>query len=169
MCVLILRKVRPAQILYITVDILRKWIEVASIRIENNSPKLQVPSSRLSHDCTRLPCSRPENMQKVSKLNSSIDIIPLQGSSGDYRSRYMDNKYRMFPDQRCFRDQSLIARVQTVTYHNRGYFFRLFFFSCDTIKIIGLFVLYFSYAHNRECVNRCTLFGFVTQRMFKKI
>lgn len=53
-------------------------------------------------------------MQKMGKLNPSIDIIPLQGSSGDYRSRHVDNKHRM--DQRLFRDQSLIERVQTVMY-----------------------------------------------------
>ncbi|XP_070165935.1 nuclear valosin-containing protein-like [Polyergus mexicanus] len=57
-------------------------------------------------------------MQKVGKLNSSIDIIPLQGSSGDYRSRHMDNKHRM--DQRCFRDQTLIARVQTYMHENEN-------------------------------------------------
>ncbi|EFN61467.1 Nuclear valosin-containing protein-like [Camponotus floridanus] len=57
-------------------------------------------------------------MHKVSKLNSSIDIIPLQGSSGDFRSRHMDNKHRM--DQRCFRDQTLIARVQTYMHENEN-------------------------------------------------
>ncbi|XP_029170437.1 nuclear valosin-containing protein-like [Nylanderia fulva] len=57
-------------------------------------------------------------MQKVGKLNSSIDIIPLQGSSGDYRPRYLDNKHRM--DQRCFRDQSLIDRMQTYMHENEN-------------------------------------------------
>ncbi|XP_012214772.1 nuclear valosin-containing protein-like isoform X2 [Linepithema humile] len=56
-------------------------------------------------------------MQKVGKLNSSIDIIPIQGSSSDYRSRYI-NKLRM--DQRLFRDQSLIARVQTYMHENEN-------------------------------------------------
>lgn len=57
-------------------------------------------------------------MQKVGKLNSSIDIIPLQGSSGDYKSRHLDNKYRM--DQKCFRDQALIDRVQTYMHENEN-------------------------------------------------
>ncbi|XP_071651643.1 nuclear valosin-containing protein-like isoform X1 [Temnothorax longispinosus] len=57
-------------------------------------------------------------MQKMGKLNSSIDIIPLQGSSGDYRSRHVDNKHRM--DQRLFRDQSLIDRVQTYMHENEN-------------------------------------------------
>lgn len=54
----------------------------------------------------------------MGKLNSSIDIIPLQGSSGDYRSRHMDNKHRI--DQRPFRDQSLIGRVQTYMHENEN-------------------------------------------------
>ncbi|KAL6262355.1 hypothetical protein P5V15_007444 [Pogonomyrmex californicus] len=57
-------------------------------------------------------------MQKMGKLNSSIDIIPLQGSSGEgwNRARHMDNKYRM--DQRQFRDNSLIGRVQMYMHEN---------------------------------------------------
>lgn len=64
------------------------------------------------------PRSTRKNMQKVDKLNSSIDIIPLQGSSGAYKSRTVENKFRM---ERSFRDQSLIARVQTVKYHVKMY------------------------------------------------
>ncbi|XP_011643557.1 nuclear valosin-containing protein-like [Pogonomyrmex barbatus] len=57
-------------------------------------------------------------MQKMGKLNSSIDIIPLQGSSGEgwNRAKHMDNKYRM--DQRQFRDNSLIGRVQMYMHEN---------------------------------------------------
>ncbi|XP_018404185.1 PREDICTED: nuclear valosin-containing protein-like [Cyphomyrmex costatus] len=57
-------------------------------------------------------------MHKIGKLNSSIDIIPLQGSSGDYRSKHMDNKHRM--DQRLFRDQLLIGRVQMYMHDNEN-------------------------------------------------
>ncbi|KYM77659.1 Nuclear valosin-containing protein-like protein [Atta colombica] len=57
-------------------------------------------------------------MHKMGKLNSSIDIIPLQGSSGDYRSRHVDNKQRM--DQRLFRDQLLIGRVQMYMHDNEN-------------------------------------------------
>ncbi|KYN16964.1 Nuclear valosin-containing protein-like protein [Trachymyrmex cornetzi] len=57
-------------------------------------------------------------MHKMGKLNSSIDIIPLQGSSGDYRSRHVDNKHRM--DQRLFRDQLLIGRVQMYMHDNEN-------------------------------------------------
>ncbi|XP_011858990.1 PREDICTED: uncharacterized protein LOC105556500 [Vollenhovia emeryi] len=57
-------------------------------------------------------------MQKMGKLNSSIDIIPLQGSSGDFRSRQVENKHRM--EQRSFRDQSLIGRVQTYMHENEN-------------------------------------------------
>ncbi|KAL0107772.1 hypothetical protein PUN28_014802 [Cardiocondyla obscurior] len=54
----------------------------------------------------------------MGKLNSSIDIIPLQGSSGDYRARHVENKHKM--DQRVFRDQSLIGRVQTYMHENEN-------------------------------------------------
>ncbi|XP_011161117.1 nuclear valosin-containing protein-like isoform X2 [Solenopsis invicta] len=57
-------------------------------------------------------------MQKMGKLNSSIDIIPLQGSSGDYRSRLLDNKHGT--NIRIFRDQSLISRVQTYMHENEN-------------------------------------------------
>ncbi|KAG5331333.1 NVL protein, partial [Acromyrmex charruanus] len=56
-------------------------------------------------------------MHKMGKLNSSIDIIPLQGSSGDYRSRHVENKHRM--DQRL-RDQLLIGRVQMYMHDNEN-------------------------------------------------
>lgn len=53
-------------------------------------------------------------MQKVGKLNSSIDIIPLQGSSGDYRSKAMNNKHKVDTSHKFLRDQLLMSRVQTV-------------------------------------------------------
>lgn len=55
-------------------------------------------------------------MQKVGKLNSSIDIIPLQGSSGDYKSKNMDNKNKIENSHRFFKNQLLISRVQTVMF-----------------------------------------------------
>ncbi|XP_020295662.1 nuclear valosin-containing protein-like [Pseudomyrmex gracilis] len=57
-------------------------------------------------------------MHKVGKLSSSIDIIPLQGSSENYRQRYLNNKDRMHP--RMFRDQTLIGRVQTYMHENEN-------------------------------------------------
>lgn len=59
-------------------------------------------------------------MQKVGKLNSSIDIIPLQGSSGDYKSRGMDNKHRIDSSHRFLRDQLLISRIQTYMHDNEN-------------------------------------------------
>lgn len=59
-------------------------------------------------------------MQKVGKLNSSIDIIPLQGSSGDYKSKSMDNKHKIENSHRFFKDQLLISRVQTYMHENEN-------------------------------------------------
>ncbi|KAK2580628.1 hypothetical protein KPH14_007738 [Odynerus spinipes] len=59
-------------------------------------------------------------MQKVGKLNPSIDIIPLQGSSGDYKSKNMDNKHKIENSQRFFKDQLLISRVQTYMHENEN-------------------------------------------------
>ncbi|XP_043499520.1 nuclear valosin-containing protein-like isoform X1 [Polistes fuscatus] len=59
-------------------------------------------------------------MQKVGKLNSSIDIIPLQGSSGDYKSKGMDNKHKIENCHRFFKDQLLISRVQTYMHENEN-------------------------------------------------
>lgn len=55
-------------------------------------------------------------MQKVGKLNSSIDIIPLQGSSGTLRPKNVDSKKYNMNDhfKRVGRDQILISRVQKV-------------------------------------------------------
>lgn len=52
-------------------------------------------------------------MQKVGKLNPSIDIIPLQGSSGDYKSKTMNNKHKIDTSHKYLREL-LISRVQTV-------------------------------------------------------
>ena len=59
-------------------------------------------------------------MQKVGKLNSSIDIIPLQGSSGDYKSKAMNNKQKIDPSNRYLRDQLLMSRVQTYMHENEN-------------------------------------------------
>ena len=59
-------------------------------------------------------------MQKVGKLNSSIDIIPLQGSSGDYKSKAMNNKQKVDPSNRYLRDQLLMSRVQTYMHENEN-------------------------------------------------
>ncbi|KAI4478757.1 hypothetical protein M0802_014496 [Mischocyttarus mexicanus] len=59
-------------------------------------------------------------MQKVGKLNSSIDIIPLQGSSGDYKSKSMDSKHKVENCHRYFKDQLLISRVQTYMHENEN-------------------------------------------------
>ncbi|XP_053974269.1 nuclear valosin-containing protein-like isoform X1 [Hylaeus volcanicus] len=59
-------------------------------------------------------------MQKVGKLNSSIDIIPLQGSSGDYKSKTMNNKHKIDNSHRFLRDQLLISRVQTYMHENES-------------------------------------------------
>ncbi|XP_043251788.1 nuclear valosin-containing protein-like [Colletes gigas] len=59
-------------------------------------------------------------MQKVGKLNSSIDIIPLQGSSGDYKSKTMNNKHKLDTSHRFLRDQLLISRVQTYMHENES-------------------------------------------------
>ncbi|KOC61098.1 Nuclear valosin-containing protein-like [Habropoda laboriosa] len=61
-----------------------------------------------------------KKMQKVGKLNSSIDIIPLQGSSGDYKSKTMNNKYKVDSSHRYLRDQLLISRVQTYMHENEN-------------------------------------------------
>ncbi|KZC05562.1 Nuclear valosin-containing protein-like [Dufourea novaeangliae] len=59
-------------------------------------------------------------MQKIGKLNSSIDIIPLQGSSGDQKSKAMNNKQRVDFSHRYLRDQLLISRVQTYMHENEN-------------------------------------------------
>ncbi|XP_076679935.1 nuclear valosin-containing protein-like smid [Andrena cerasifolii] len=59
-------------------------------------------------------------MQKVGKLNSSIDIIPLQGSSSDYKSKAMNNKQKIDPSNRYLRDQLLMSRVQTYMHENEN-------------------------------------------------
>ncbi|CAK9821338.1 Nuclear valosin-containing protein-like [Anthophora retusa] len=59
-------------------------------------------------------------MQKVGKLNSSIDIIPLQGSSGDHKSKAMNNKYKVDSSHRYSWDQLLISRVQTYMHENEN-------------------------------------------------
>ncbi|XP_015190465.1 PREDICTED: nuclear valosin-containing protein-like isoform X2 [Polistes dominula] len=58
-------------------------------------------------------------MQKIGKLNSSIDIIPLQGSSGDYKSKNMDSKNKIENCHRHFKDQ-LLSRVQTYMHENEN-------------------------------------------------
>lgn len=72
-----------------------------------------------SSDLT-VPLETLAKMQKVGKLNSSIDIIPLQGSSGEYKSKNMDNKYKNENSQRFFKDQLLISRVQTYMHENEN-------------------------------------------------
>lgn len=59
-------------------------------------------------------------MQKVGKLNSSIDIIPLQELSEDHKSKNMNNKHKVDSSHKYLRDQLLISRVQTVIwlFHN---------------------------------------------------
>ncbi|XP_017887180.1 nuclear valosin-containing protein-like [Ceratina calcarata] len=59
-------------------------------------------------------------MQKVGKLNSSIDIIPLQGSVDDYKSKPMNNKHRIDSSPRYLRDQLLVSRVQTYMHENES-------------------------------------------------
>ncbi|XP_050592650.1 nuclear valosin-containing protein-like isoform X1 [Bombus affinis] len=59
-------------------------------------------------------------MQKVGKLNPSIDIIPLQGSSGDYKSKTMNNKHKIDSSHKYLRDQLLISRVQTYMHENEN-------------------------------------------------
>ncbi|XP_392923.5 nuclear valosin-containing protein-like [Apis mellifera] len=59
-------------------------------------------------------------MQKVGKLNSSIDIIPLQGSSGDYKSKTMNNKHKIDSSHKFLRDKLLISRVQTYMHENEN-------------------------------------------------
>ncbi|KAG7210368.1 hypothetical protein KM043_011903 [Ampulex compressa] len=59
-------------------------------------------------------------MQKVGKLNPSIDIIPLQGSSGEYKSKAMENIHKNDSSQKFVRDQLLISRVQTYMHENEN-------------------------------------------------
>lgn len=57
-------------------------------------------------------------MQKVDNLSSSIDIIPLQDLREDHNTKRINNKHKM--EQRMFRDQSLITRVQTYMHENEN-------------------------------------------------
>lgn len=59
-------------------------------------------------------------MQKVGKLNSSIDIIPLQELSDDHKSKIMNNKHKVDSSHRYLRDQLLISRVQTYMHENEN-------------------------------------------------
>ncbi|XP_076749603.1 nuclear valosin-containing protein-like smid [Xylocopa sonorina] len=59
-------------------------------------------------------------MQKVGKLNSSIDIIPLQGSSGDYKPKIMNNKHKTDSPHKYLRDQLLVSRVQAYMHENEN-------------------------------------------------
>ncbi|KAK1117059.1 hypothetical protein K0M31_016984 [Melipona bicolor] len=59
-------------------------------------------------------------MHKVGKLNPSIDIIPLQGSSGNYKSKIMNNKHKTDSSHKYLRDQLLISRVQTYMHENEN-------------------------------------------------
>nr|XP_033330799.1 nuclear valosin-containing protein-like [Megalopta genalis]XP_033330800.1 nuclear valosin-containing protein-like [Megalopta genalis]XP_033330801.1 nuclear valosin-containing protein-like [Megalopta genalis] len=61
-----------------------------------------------------------KKMQKVGKLNSSIDIIPLQGCSGDSKSKPVNNKPKVDFSHRDLRDQLLISRVQTYMHENEN-------------------------------------------------
>ncbi|XP_076656599.1 nuclear valosin-containing protein-like smid isoform X1 [Halictus rubicundus] len=61
-----------------------------------------------------------KKMQKVGKLNASIDIIPLQGSSGDSKSKAANNKLKVDLSHRDVRDQLLISRVQTYMHENEN-------------------------------------------------
>lgn len=53
-------------------------------------------------------------MNKVTKLNPSIDIIPLQGSSDDSRFKAMSNR-RSFNSNAIYGDPMIMDRVQMVT------------------------------------------------------
>nr|XP_012152476.1 PREDICTED: nuclear valosin-containing protein-like isoform X3 [Megachile rotundata] len=59
-------------------------------------------------------------MHKVGKLNSSIDIIPLQELGEDHKSKTMNNKHKVDSSHRYLRDQLLISRVQTYMHENEN-------------------------------------------------
>ncbi|XP_051162880.1 nuclear valosin-containing protein-like isoform X2 [Leptopilina boulardi] len=56
-------------------------------------------------------------MNKVTKLNPSIDIIPLQGSSDDSRFKSVNNR-RSFNSNSIYGDPMIMDRVQMYLYEN---------------------------------------------------
>ena len=53
-------------------------------------------------------------MNKVTKLNPSIDIIPLQGSSGDNRLKSMNIRRHGLNISSIYGDSLILDRVQMV-------------------------------------------------------
>lgn len=59
-----------------------------------------------------------DNMHKMRKLNSSIDIIPLQGASNEEMSSTMGRSHMEEHHNRTPQDPLIISRVQMVNLVN---------------------------------------------------
>ena len=91
-------------------------------------------------------------MNKVTKLNPSIDIIPLQGSSSDPRFKTMNNRRPGLNPSSIYGDSLILDRVQTVRKTNYLPYYIIYHLvmvlECEYNFRILHFIFYFFSAFN---------------------